>query len=88
MELFSQGNEAVRKALIAFYIKFYLVALLSLLTVERVIGSTIPLFILSGSTLIPQIIENTLNKSRNVPNLTFAVLMMITQCFFPLYIKG
>lgn len=86
--MFNQGNEAIRRALISFYIKFYLVALIGLLTIERIIGSPAALFILCGSTLIPQIIENAYNKSRNTPNMSFAVLMMITQCFFSLYIKG
>lgn len=88
MDLFSQGNEAVRRSLITFYIKFYLVALLSLLLAERIVGSPIALFLLSGSTLFPQIIENAINKSRNTPNMGFAVFLMATQCFFPLYIKG
>lgn len=88
MELFSQGNEAVRRALITFYIKFYLVALMSLLTVERIVGSPVALFLLCGSTLFPQIIENAINKSRNTPNISFAICMMLTQCFFALYIKG
>jgi len=88
MELFSRGNEAVRRALIAFYIKFYLIALMSLLTLERIIGSDITLFLLCGSTLFPQIIENAINKSRNTPSMGFAIMMMVTQCFFPIYIKG
>ena len=88
MELFSRGNEAVRRALIAFYIKFYLIALMSLLTLERIIGSDITLFLLCGSTLFPQIIENAINKSRNTPSMGFAIMMMVTQCFFPVYIKG
>lgn len=46
MELFAQGNEAVRRALITFYIKFYLIALMSLLTLERIVGSNITLFLL------------------------------------------
>jgi hypothetical protein len=58
MELFGQGNEAVRRALITFYIKFYLIALMSLLTLERIVGNPITLFLLCGSTLFPQIIEN------------------------------
>lgn len=88
MEMFALGNEAVRKALIAFYIKFYIIALLSLLTVDRVISNKYTLFLFSGGVLIPQIIENAINKSRNTPNSSFAIFMMITQCFFPLYIKG
>lgn len=88
MELFAQGNEAVRRALITFYIKFYLIALMSLLTLERIVGSPITLFLLCGSTLFPQIIENAINKSRSTPNMSFASSMMLTQCFFALYIKG
>jgi len=88
VELFSRGNEAVRRALITFYIKFYLIALMSLLTLERIIGSNITLFLLCGSTLFPQIIENSINKSRNTPSMAFAISMMVTQCFFALYIKG
>jgi hypothetical protein len=79
MNLFAQGNEAVRRALISFYIKFYLVALVSLLTIESIVGNNLALFILSGSTLIPQIVENARNKSRNTPNMGFAILMMATQ---------
>lgn len=88
MELFSQGNEAVRRALIAFYIKFYLIALMSLLTLDIIVGSNVTLFLLCGSTLFPQIIENAINKSRNTPSMSFAISMMVTQCFFALYIKG
>ncbi|CAI2385243.1 unnamed protein product [Moneuplotes crassus] len=88
IELFSQGNEAVRRALITFYIKFYLIALMSLLTLERIIGSNITLFLLCGSTLFPQIIENAINKSRNTPSMLYATAMMVTQCFFAVYIKG
>ena len=61
---------------------------MSLLTVERIVGSPVALFLLCGSTLFPQIIENAINKSRNTPNTSFAICMMITQCFFALYIKG
>lgn len=86
--MFAQGNEAVRRALITFYIKFYLVALISLLTVEKIVCTPILLFLLCGSTLIPQIIENAINKARNAPNLSFATFMMLTQCFFALYIRG
>lgn len=46
MAMFSQGNEAVRKALITFYIKFYLVALISLLTIERIVCTPLLLFFL------------------------------------------
>jgi len=61
---------------------------MSLLTLERIIGSDITLFLLCGSTLFPQIIENAINKSRSTPNLLFAVTMVTTQWFFALYIKG
>ena len=88
LAMFAQGNEAVRRALITFYIKFYLVALISLLTVEKIVCTPILLFLLCGSTLIPQIIENAINKARNAPNLSFATFMMLTQCFFALYIRG
>ena len=86
--MFNQGNEAVRRALITFYIKFYLVALISLLTVEKIVCTPILLFFLWGSSLIPQIIENAINKSKNTPNISFATFMMITQCFFAIYIRG
>lgn len=32
--------------------------------------------------------ENAINKSRTTPNTSFVVLMMLSQCFFALYIRG
>jgi NADH:ubiquinone oxidoreductase subunit 3 (subunit A) len=45
---FEEGNEAVRRALIAFYIKFYLVALISLMTVDMLISNKYTLFVICG----------------------------------------
>ena len=86
--LFPRGNEEVRKALIRFYIKFYLIALVSLITVDKLIANKYTLFAISGLVLIPQIVLNAINKSRNTPSMSFAVLMAVTQAFFPLYIRG
>lgn len=88
MHLFNQGNEAVRRSLITFYIKFYLVALLSLLTIERVISSPVALFVLCGGTLVPQIVENAINKCRHTPRMSFSIFLMLTQSYFAIYIKG
>jgi len=79
LAMFALGNEAVRKSLIAFYIKFYLVALISLLVIDRVISNNSSLFILCGSVLMPQIIENAVYKSRYTPNMSFAIMMISTQ---------
>lgn len=87
-DIFRESNEAVRRALIGFYIKFYLAALICLVTIDRLMANKYTLFIIWGAMLIPQIVENVIYNSRNTPRYSFLVLLAITQSFFALYSKG
>ena len=87
-DLFLQGNKQPRKALIWFYIKFYLIALGSLILFDYIIYDKYALLLFSSLMLFPQILFNTRNKSSDTPNISYAIINAITQGFFPLYIRG
>lgn len=44
--------------------------------------------IVNGLVWVPQILKNSMNKARNVPDNKFIISMTLTQSFLPLYLRG
>ena len=67
LALFQQGNEVVRRSLVNFYIRFYLLAFMGFIFVDHIIVNPVLVAILNGCVWLPQIAENMRTRSRNTP---------------------
>lgn len=85
--IFQQGDIAVRRALVIFYIKFYVIAILGFIFIDTIIYSKPLLLCLNLPIWVPQIYKNFMKRSRNTPRIQFALGLTITQAFLPLYIR-
>ena len=88
LELFNQGNETVRRSLVNFYIRFYLLAFIGFIFIRYIIVNPILVSLLNGCVWIPQILENVRNRSRNTPQIKFAVSLSVSQVLVPVYLRG
>ena len=85
-DLFRQGSEAVRRGLITFYVKFYIITLILLVCMDYVIFNAYFLMFFWGLIWVPQIYKNIRNKYRRI-NLNFIYSLTATQTFYAFYIK-
>lgn len=85
--VFRQGTEAVRKALISFYIKFYIVTLILLIGMDYIIYNSVFLILFWGLMWVPQIYKNIVNQRKKIC-LRYVYSMTAIQTMYPLYLKG
>lgn len=64
IQVFTQGDQAVRRALVTFYIKLYLFVLLGFIFIEKILYVDWMLFAFNLPIWIPQIVKNFVYRSR------------------------
>ena len=84
-ELFQQNRDVVRRQIILFYLKFYIVYIVAVSLSDYIFSYSFLLVIMNGLIWIPQIIENVINRSRNVPMPSFLISLSLSQGFMPVY---
>lgn len=88
IQVFTQGDQAVRRALVTFYIKLYLFVLLGFIFIEKILYVDWMLFAFNLPIWIPQIVKNFVYRSRQTPRIGFAIGLSLTQGLFPIYLRG
>lgn len=77
-----------RRALIYFYVRFYLICLLLVIFIDKIFFYKYLLLAFNGFIWVPQIIKNAVMKATNMPDTNFIISMTLTQCLLPLYLNG
>lgn len=87
LRLFADGTAHARRALIMFYVKFYLVCLFLVIFIEKIFYYKLLLLLLNGLVWAPQVVKNVLLKSKNVPDIGYILSLTCTQCCLPFYLN-
>lgn len=83
--LFQQSRDVVRRQIIIFYLKFYIVYIIAVSFSDYIFSYTFLLVFINGLIWAPQIVENAINKSRHAPMPLYIISLSLSQGFMPVY---